>query len=129
MKHLTKRWTQSGFFFAKSRHVFRFLRNAKETSLLPLSYTLVSVAEYASVSLNIPKYPWKFLNKLFWLCYGSEYVWSSYMFDKLLKMPRLINKPGFWIWHGCICKGYTEFRICLIMAPHLNNAWIWLNMP
>ena len=129
MKHVTQRWTQSGLSFPKSRHFFWFLKNAGETSLLPLSHTLESVAEYASMSLNMPKYPWKCLNKLFWLCYGSEYAWSSYMFDNLLKMPRLLNKPGFWIWYGCICKGYAVLRICLIMAPRLNNAWIWLNMP
>ena len=78
----------------------------------PLPYLPAwSVAEYASVSLSMPKYPWKCLNKLFWLCQGFDYAWSSYMFDRLLKMPRVLNKPRFWIWHGCICKGYAGFRI------------------
>ena len=33
----------------------------------------------------------------------------------LLKMPPILNKPGVWIWHVCICKGYAKFWICLIM--------------
>ena len=72
--------------------------------------------EYASISHSIPKYPWKSLNKLFWPCQGSEYAWSSYMFDRLLEMPRILNMPGFWIRHDCIWKGYTKFWICLNMA-------------
>ena len=93
----------------------------------------VSVAEYASISLNMPKYPWNWLNKLFWLCQGSEYVCSSYMFDRLLKMPPVLNKQGFWIWDDCICKGYAEFRVCLIMTPYASltpeYASICLNVP
>ena len=73
---------------------------------------------------------------------GSEFTWPSHMFDRLLKMPRVLNKPGFWIWHGFICKGYSEFRICLIMAQYvsimpeyasvylnvLQYTWTWLNI-
>ena len=73
------------------------------------------MGEYASIFLNATKYSWKYLNKLFWLCQGSEYTWSSYIFDRLLKMPWTLNVPGLWIWHRYIWKGYTEF-------------WIWLNM-
>ena len=105
-KHFIK--TQSGPFFPKSGNF-----------LLP-SWTPVSVAEYASISLNMSKYPWKWLNKLFWPYQGSEYACSSYMFGIILKMPSVLNKPGFWTWHGCICKGYTEFRICLILAPYVS---------
>ena len=44
-----------------------FQKRAKEASPTPLSpsYAPVSVAEYASISLNILKYLWKCLNKLF----------------------------------------------------------------
>ena len=53
----------------------------------------------------------------------------------------VLNKLGFWIWHGCMCKGYAEFQICLIMAPNVSiilreyasislnarqYAWQWL---
>ena len=57
-------------------------------------------------------------------------------------MPWVVNKPRFWIWHGCICKGYAEFQICQIMAPYASSmpeytsvclsvpqfAWSWLNI-
>ena len=80
-------------------------------------------------SLNIPKC----LNTLFWLCYSSEYAWWFYMFKKLLKMPRVLNVPGFWIWYGCISKGYTEYWICLSMAQYASKmseyVWICLNVP
>ena len=110
-------------------------------STLP-SCAPVNVAEYASISLNMPKYPWKWLNKLFWLCQSSEDACWSYIFGRLLKMPPVLTKPGFWIWHGCIRKSYAEFQICLIMAPYgsirpecasvcLNvpqYAWTWLDI-
>ena len=105
-------------FFPKSGHFFRFLEKAVETTPhLPSSAT-VSVAEYKSISLNKPKYPWKYLNELFWLYHCSEYAWSSYLFDRLLKMTPVLNKLGFWIWHRCIRKGHAEFRICLIVDPY-----------
>ena len=142
MENLTQWCTQSVPFFPKSGHFFWFSKRAGEISPLLTSCTHVSVAEYASISLNIPKHPWKRLYNLFRLCQGSEYTWSSYMFDLLLKMPPVLNKPGFSRWHGCICKGYAEFQICQIMAPFTSimleyasvcfnaphYAWIWLNI-
>ena len=119
--------------FLKSGHFFRFLKRPGETTPPPPSCTPVSVVEYASISLNMSKYSWKFLNKLCWLCLSSEYTLSPCMFGKLLKMHRVLNKPWLWIWHGCICKGYAEFRICLIMAPCISimpeYALMFLNMP
>ena len=102
------------------------------------SYVLLSLVEFVSISLNIPKYTRKCFNKLFWLSQGSEYAWSSYMFEKLLKITPVLNKPGFWIWHDCICKGYTEFQtsdytwiIPEYASTCLNNAqyaWTLLNI-
>ena len=110
--NLTQRWTQSGPFSPKSGHFFRFSKRTVEASSLPCSWAPVSVAEYASVSplhcswasvsvaeyasisLYMSKYFWECLNKLFWLCHGSEYAWTSYMVDRLLKMRRVLNKPG-----------------------------------
>ena len=128
-------------FFPKSGH-FRFSKRAGEAPLLS-DCTSVSVMEYASIPLNILKYPWKCLNKLFWLYQGSEYAWSSYIFDRLLKMSRVLNVPGFWMWQSCICRGYTELWKCLNMGQYasmmpeytsifLNMAeycWMSLSMP
>ena len=47
-----------------------------------------------------------------WICLIMLYVRQP--FEDALGF----NKPGFWIWHGCICKGYAEYQICLIMAPY-----------
>ena len=68
-------------------------------------------------------------------------AWSSYMFNRLLKMPPVLKMPGFWIWYSCISNGYAELWICLIMAPCgskpeyatiCRNApqytWAWLNI-
>ena len=115
--------------FPKWEHFFQFSKRVREASPLLPSYAPVSVAEYALLFLKMPKYPWKYLNKLFWLCQGPEYAWTSYMFDWLLKMPPVLNKLGFWIWHGCICKPYAEFRMSNCGSIHLNNPWICLNMP
>ena len=82
------------------------------------------------------------MKKLFWLCQGSEYVWSFYMFDRLLMMLWVLNLPGFWIWDGFIWKGYTKFWICLNMAQYASimseyalmslimpeNGWILLDV-
>ena len=50
----------------------------------------------------------------------------------LLNMPPVLNEPSFWNWHGYICKGYTEFRICLFTALYAwimpEYAWIYLNV-
>ena len=91
------------------------------------------MAVYALISLNMSKYPWKCLNKLFWLCQDFEYSWSSQMFDRLLKMSWVLSKPRFWIWHSCICKGYAEFWIWLHTPQWCQNmsqyALMFLNMP
>ena len=116
MENLTQRWTQSGTSFSKITAIFSVFRKEPGKPLRPSSCAPVSEAKYVSISLNISKYTWKCLNKLFWLSQGSEYAWSSYMFGRLLKMPWVLNMPEFWMWHGCICKGYREFWICLSMA-------------
>ena len=108
--------------------LFNFKKRAGEHFHLPPTCMPVSVAEYASASLNIPKYPWKSLKKLFWLWQGFEYSSSSYMFDRLLKIPQILNVPGFWIRHGCVSKGYTESWICLYIAQYASIMPECLNM-
>ena len=110
---------------------------------LPLhsGWVPVRVVKYASTSLTIHKYPWKYLNKLF---YARALNMLDYltMFDRLLKMPWVLNAPGFWIWHGYY-KGYTEFWTWVNMAQYASiipeytlmshnvseNCWILLNVP
>ena len=65
------------------------------------------MSEYASVWLNVPQYGWLWLNlaecsrvclnKLLWQCEGSQYASSSYIFDRVLNMPQILDMPGFWI--------------------------------
>ena len=110
-----------------------------------MSISLSSLASRLWVLLNMHQYSWIYLNilKNAWInCSGPKYAWPSYMFNRPFKRPLFLNKPGFWIWHGSICKGYTEFRICLNMAPNASvmsefssiclniteYAWIWLNI-
>ena len=107
MVNSIQRWTQSGPFFPKSGHFSGFQKEQGRSHL-------------RSVSVAYAWYLWKGLNKLFWTCQGSEYAWSSHIINRLLQMPRVLNNPGFWTWHGCICKGYAEFRICLIMALYIS---------
>ena len=76
------------------------------------------VAEFASISQNIAKHTWNCLNKLVWLCQGSKYAWSSYMFDRILDISHVLNTPWLWIWHSSICKCYKELSICLNMAQY-----------
>ena len=120
-------------FFQKLRHFLLIFKKDRRSFASSPSRVLVSAAEDALMLLNMPKYPWKCLNKLFWLCQDSEYTWSSYMFDRLFKMSQIINVPEFWVWHGCICKGYTEFRRCLKMVQYASimpeYGSVCLNIP
>ena len=123
MDNITQRCTPSRPSFPKSGHFFWFSKRAGKVSPLPPSWVPVSVPEYGPISLNMSKYSYNCLNKLFLLCQGFEYAWSSYMFDRILKMPRVLNRPGFIckaLYTACICKGYAEFRIFLIMSPYAS---------
>ena len=69
--------------------------------------------------INIAKYPWKCLNKLFWVWQGAEHAWSSYLIDRLLKMPRVQSSE-----YGSIMPQYA--LMSLNMPEH---GWILLNAP
>ena len=84
MEIITQKWIQPGFFFPKIRMLLSNFKKCREVSPLCPDCVPIRVAQYASKSLNMSKYPWKCLNKLFWLCHGSEYVWWSTCL------------PGFW---------------------------------
>ena len=88
VENLTQRWIRTGPFFPKSGQVFRFSKSSRGGLPLPPSCAPVSVAEYATVTLNIPKYHWKCLKKLFWLA-------------RALNMPdHLTCSTGFWRYLG-----------------------------
>ena len=105
-------------FFVQSQRIYlHFQKRAGETLPLPL-------VAHLWVWLNKDQYPWISLNILenSWKCHSSEYAWSSYGFNRLLKMPRVLNVTGFWMWHGCICKDYREFSKCLIKLFWLSQS-------
>ena len=109
MENLTQSWT----FFSI------FKKGQGRPPPVSSSCTSVNVDWYASISLNIPKSSWKCLNNVLtmsglWLFLIVLHVWQA------LKMSRLLNVSEFWIWHGCICKGYIEFWICLNMAQYAS---------
>ena len=109
-------------FFPKSGHLLRFSKRAREASPLLPNCASVSGTQYASISLNIPKYSWKCLNKMFWLCQSSGYAWSSYTFNRLLKMYQVLNKLRFRIW---LKYEYVYARV----TQSSKYAWLWLHTP
>ena len=120
------------FFPLKSRYFFLFSKKGRGGLPLPfpLSFTPVSMAEYAPIFLNILKYCSKCLNKLFWLCQSSEYTWSFCMFHRLLKTWQVWKCARvLWIWCHCICKGYSFFWICVNMAPNMPQQCLNMHCP
>ena len=139
MKNLALWRTQNQSF--QNQNTFLIFNMDKGEHPVVSSCVPVSVAEHASISLNMSKYPWKCFNRLFQLCQGSEYAWSSYMFDRLLMIPPVLQKPGFWIWRSCIYKGYAESQYIWyapytsIMTEYASTylnvpqyTWTWLNI-
>ena len=119
-------WT----FLSKIRTLFWFSKKGRETSPLPSTCVLVSVAEFVSISMNMPKYPWKCLNKLFWIYHGSEYamiilhVIQAFEDASGSKKARVLN----------IARRYMQgLRRIPNMSSHgpicLNNTWICFSMP
>ena len=75
MDNLTQGWTQPGPFFEKSGDFNWFSKKGRGS--LPHSPLVLCLWVWPNIHLNmnVPKYPWECLNKLFWLCQGSEYAW------------------------------------------------------
>ena len=84
----------------KVRTLFHF---EKEQGGFPLSLVVrlwlwLNMHQHPWLSLNILVNAWiTCFDRLFWLCQVSKYAWSSYMFNRLLKMLWVLNVPGFWI--------------------------------
>ena len=97
MENLTQRWTKSGYFFPKSMYFFYFHKRAVEITSSPLVARL-------RAWLNIHQYPWISPNIL-------ENAWMSVFYVRVLNMPDYFTcLTVFWMWHGSICKGYTDLR-------------------
>ena len=75
-------------FFPKSGLFKKFSK--KGTGDPPHSY--FSLVGRLWIWMSMHYYPWISLN--IWLCQGPEYAWSSYMFDRVLKMPRVQMSRG-----------------------------------
>ena len=92
-------------FFSKIKKTFLMLkkgrRGAPVPPLIAHLWVWLNMHQYLWISLNILEKAW--VNC--WLYQGPEYAWSSYMFDRFLKMPQNLNVPGFWIWQSSLCKG------------------------
>ena len=109
---------------------------------LLLSCMPVSVAVYVSISLNIPKYPWKCWNKLFWLCQGSECdAWSSYVWQTIedasgCKYVRFLNLAFLYRLGLDRVLNMFEYDPNTSIMPNYATvcfnvpqyAWTWLNI-
>ena len=91
-----KKWLL-GPFFQNQGTFFDFQKRAGEAFPSPLVACLwmrLNVHQYSwIISLNVLENVW--INS--WICQGSKYAWSSYMFDSLLRMTWILNVPCFWI--------------------------------
>ena len=98
MECFAKRWSRGvgrlGWGVSCETRALRFSKRPGEAFCFLPSSAHESVAEFPSISLNIPKHPWKRSNKQFWLCQDSKYAWSFYMFDRILKMPQVLKNQG-----------------------------------
>ena len=103
MENKTQRWTQSGPLFPKSWHFFVFsIKSRVEQSQCQSRWICINIPECL-------KYSWKCLNKLFWLCQGSQYTSSSEIFDKVLNMPQALNMPEL-----SVCRHIVNATIIIV---------------
>ena len=76
---------------------------------------------------NILKYPWKCLNKFFWLWQSTEYAWSVWqIFEDAsgCKCIRVLNMTRIYM-QGL----HTVLYMSAYDSICLNNTWICLDMP
>ena len=117
MENLTQNGHNQGLF-SKIRALYSIFMGMGS----PLFFSIVTLLW---VWLKLHKNPWIYLNipENVWInCF--DYARALDMHDHLKYstgfLRYLIKVPGFWIWHGCIWTGYTEFRIYLIMASYAS---------
>ena len=122
--------TVKAFFFQNLALLLIFKKGLRR-SLPSLLFACLIVAEYASISLNIPKCPWKRLNKLFWLCQGSKYALISYMFDRFLKVAQVLNIGSLVSEYGPLyMQGlHRVLDTSGYWSISLSNTWLYLDIP
>ena len=98
-------------FLSKIKTLSSIFKKSSQSLPSCSSCACVNVAEYAFPEIS--EYPWKCLNKLFSLCHGSEYAWSSYMFKRLLKMLQVQNMLEILIWHVRVTQNSEYVRMWL----------------
>ena len=73
------------------------LQNEKYLNMCQYAVMSLNMDDQGWILLKVPEYAWKCLNKLFWLGQGSQYASSSYILNRILRMPQVLYMPGFWI--------------------------------
>ena len=101
--------------------MFRFSKKGRRG--LPPSCVPASMAEYALPSLNTPKYPWKCLHKLFWLCLIILHVPQAFEDYTGSKCARVLNMARFYMQGLHRVLNMSEYG-----SINISNAWISLNM-
>ena len=96
-------------------------QRVREASPLPPNCASVGVAEYASVSLNMSKYCWKCLNKLFWRCQCSEY--GTIVYARFTQSSEYV-----WLWLHTPqqCLNMPQYALMSLSVP--EHGWILLNV-
>ena len=80
--------------------IYRDVLNMSEYG--PICLNVPQLPDHGWILLNVPEYAWKCLNKKFWLCQGFQFASSSYIFDRVLNMPQVLDMAGFWICHDMV---------------------------
>ena len=121
MENSTQRETQSGPFFSKIRAFFSTYKLPCPPSCMP-----VSVDEYTSVSLNIPKYPWKCLQNVLtmpglWICLVTLHIRQAFEDASGSTCVRVLNMARLYMQglhrvlikseYGSICP--NNVSVCL----------------
>ena len=109
-------WISHGCICKGYTEFWTWVNMAQNASLIP-EYTLMSlnVSEHDWILLNVPKYAWKCLNKLFWLCQCSRYASG-------IKSARVLNM---------LLYSYNNIIIVInvVILEFLSAQFIYLGAP
>ena len=123
----------NGKFNPKMDKIWALISIFKKGQVRPaqlLSY--LRACECGLICFNISECPWKCLNKLFWLCQGSEYAWSSYNARQAYKdasgskCARVLNMARLYMQGLCRILNMLEYDSIFLNV--FQYAWPWLNI-